>query len=175
MKAPLILIALVLAAAPLATLRAQEPLGAPADQDDFQYEADRFADIRILRYQVPGFEALPLQRKKLLYFLSQAGMSGRDIMWDQNYEHNLRIRRTLEHVVERYAGDRETAEFAAFLTYAKQLWFANGIHHHYSGDKFSPRFSPEYFASLLRAVPAAGLPLDEGQDVDGLIALLTPV
>ncbi|MEX2366543.1 MAG: hypothetical protein WD601_08045, partial [Pseudohongiellaceae bacterium] len=139
-------------------------------------EADRFADIRILRYQVPGFEDLSLQQKKLLYFLSRAGMSGRDIMWDQNYRHNLRIRRSLEEIIKHYPGDRETGAFNSFMVYAKQVWFANGIHHHYSNNKFTPGFAPAYFAELINASAAqADFPLDEGQSVAQLIAMLTPI
>ena len=108
----------------------EAPATPAADAAAFQYEADRFADIRILRYQIPGFEALSVQQKKLLYFLSQAGMSGRDMMYDQNYRHNLRVRKLLEQIVQHYAGDRATPEFTAFMTYAKQVWFANGMHHH---------------------------------------------
>ena len=103
-----------------------------AAEDDFNYAADRFADIRMLRYQVPGFEDLSDQQKELLYYLSQAALSGRDIMFDQNYKHNLRIRRTLEEVLKNYAGARDTENFGHLTTYAKQVWFANGIHHHYS-------------------------------------------
>lgn len=151
---------------------APEPPAAPA----FEYEADRFADIRILRYQVPGFEELSLQQKKLLFFLSQAGMSGRDITWDQNYRHNLRIRRMIEQIVQHYPGDRTTPEFTAFMTYAKRMWFANGIHHHYAGDKFIPGFTPDYLRQLAVATDSAATwPLDEGQTLDQLLALLEPV
>jgi dipeptidyl-peptidase III len=143
---------------------------------NFVYEADRFADIRVLRYQIASFEQLSLQQKQLLYFLTQAGMSGRDIFYDQNYRHNLRIRRTIEQIVRHYPGDRGTAEFAAFLTYAKQQWFANGIHHHYSSDKFTPGFSAEYFRQLVQASNAqATWPLTEGQTVEQLVAMLEPI
>ncbi len=146
------------------------------EAEAFQFEADRFADIRVLRYQVPGWEGLSLQQKKLLYFLSQAGMSGRDIMWDQNYRHNLRIRKVIEQVVSNYAGDRTATEFNAFMIWAKQVWFANGIHHHYSNDKFTPEFSADYFGELVREVAATGaLPLDGLDGVDDLVELLTPV
>lgn len=145
-------------------------------EPEFQWEADRFADIRVLRYQIPGFEALSLQQKKLLYFLSQAGMSGRDILYDQHYRHNLRIRRTLEEIVKHYSGDRTSPEWNAFMTYTRQVWFANGIHHHYSGDKFTPGFSADYFHSLAQSVDAqAAWPLDEGQGLDQMLALLDPV
>jgi len=144
--------------------------------DGFEYEADRFADISIKRYRIPGWDNFSLQQKTLLYFLSQAGMAGRDILWDQNYKHNLRIRKTIEAIVNQYPGDRSTDEFAAFMTWAKQVWFANGIHHHYSNNKFTPQFSAEYFAALLNdTVGSADFPLDEGQSLDDLIALLTPV
>lgn len=143
--------------------------------EEFVYEADRFADIRILRYQIPGFEDLSLQHKKLLYFLSQAGMSGRDILYDQNYRHNLRIRRMLEQIVRHYPGDRTTADFATFLTYAKRVWFANGIHHHYSNDKFAPGFSAAYLRELTAASSGATWPLDEGQTLEQMLAMLEPV
>jgi dipeptidyl-peptidase-3 len=147
-----------------------------AAEPEFQWEADRFADIRVLRYQIPGFDTLSLQQKKLLYFLSEAGMSGRDILYDQHYRHNLRIRRTLEEIVKHYAGDRTSMEWNAFMTYTRQVWFANGIHHHYSGDKFTPGFSADYFHSLAQSVDAeAAWPLDEGQTLDQMLTLLDPV
>lgn len=162
--------------APSALATPPAAAAAEAEADDFQYEADRFADIRILRYQVPGFEELSLQQKKLLYFLAQAGMSGRDILWDQNFKHNLRIRRTLEEIVRYYPGNRETAEFSEFLTYAKRVWFANGIHHHYSNNKFAPGFTPAYFRTLIQdSAPSASFPLDDGQSIDGLLSMLEPI
>lgn len=153
------------------------PEAAPSvSEDEFEYEADRFADIRMLRYQVPGFEDLSDQQKELLYYLSQAALSGRDIMYDQNYKHNLRIRRTLEEILKHYAGARDTADFANLTTYAKQVWFANGIHHHYSGLKFTPQFDEEYFSEVIKsAAPRSSFPLREGQTVDQLIAELTPI
>ncbi|MES2604482.1 MAG: dihydrofolate reductase [Pseudomonadota bacterium] len=154
------------------TTAAAETVVAPAP---FEYEADRFADIRVLRYQIPGFDQLSLQQRKLLYFLSQAGMSGRDIFYDQNYRHNLRVRRTLEQIVQHYTGDRNTGDYTAFITYAKQIWFANGIHHHYSNDKFTPGFTAEYFRQLVQSSPAATWPLTEGQTLDALVAQLEPV
>lgn len=147
-----------------------------AAAEAFAWEADRFADIRVLRYQVDGFDQLSVQQKKLLYFLSQAGMSGRDIIYDQHYRHNLRIRRTLEEIVKHYDGDRTGAEWNAFITYVKQVWFANGIHHHYSGDKFTPQFTAEYLRNLAQSVDAvATWPLDDGQTLDEMLALLEPV
>ena len=117
--------------------------------DDFKYNVDQFADTKILRYQIPGFEDLSLDQKKLVYYLNQAGLSGRDIMYDQNYRHNLAIRRTLEDIYQRFDGDKTTDDWKNFTIYLKRIWFANGIHHHYSNDKFVPEFSPEYLEALL--------------------------
>lgn len=117
---------------------------------EFNYEVEQFADIKILRYQIPGFENLTLNQKKLVYYLSQAGMEGRDIIYDQNYRHNLTIKRALENIYQNYAGDKTTADWKNFETYLKRIWFSNGIHHHYSNDKFKPEFSNAYFDILLK-------------------------
>lgn len=125
--------------------------GATEDSiDQFNYEADRFADIKILRYRVDGFEKLTLDQKKLAYYLSQAGLSGRDINYDQNYKHNLAIRGAIHNIVKKYDGEKGK-DWDDFMVYARQVWFANGIHHHYSMDKFLPAISREYFHSLLEA------------------------
>src|SRR5690554_6614928 len=116
--------------------------------DDFNYEIERFADIRILSYQIKGFDNLTLQQKKLAYYLTQAGLAGRDIIYDQNYKHNLEIRRALDNIVANHEGD-ESEDWNKFLQYTKQVWFANGIHHHYSKDKFKPEFDQTYFNTLL--------------------------
>lgn len=116
----------------------------------FEYEVEQFADIKVLRYQIPGFEELTLKEKKLVYYLTQAGLAGRDIMWDQNYRHNLEIRRALEKVNDEFAGDRTSEDFKNFTTYLKRVWFSNGIHHHYSNDKIKAEFSKEYLESLLK-------------------------
>lgn len=113
------------------------------------YEAEEFADVRVLRYQIPGWDQLSLQQKQLCYYLNMAGLAGRDIMWDQNYRHNLRIRRALEAVLLNYTGERKGAEWEAFETYAKQVFFSNGIHHHYSNDKHEPGFSRAWFEQAL--------------------------
>jgi len=139
---------------------------------DIQTQVDRFADIQVLSYDVPGFEELSLQEKKLAYFLSQAALSGRDIIYDQNYEHNLRIRRLLSAIVASYSGDRKSGDYARLLEYAKRVWFANGIHHHYSSDKMLPDFRPETLAEMVRQSDESQLPLDEGQTVEELLALL---
>ena len=116
---------------------------------EFNFFAEQFEDIKVLRYQIPGFDQLSLQQKKLVYFLTEAGLSGRDIMYDQNYRHNLSIRRALEKIYVNYKGNRDTEDWNNFETYLKRIWFANGIHHHYSNDKFDPNFSRDYLSRLL--------------------------
>ncbi len=137
-----------------------QPQQQEAAQDtgkEFQYFAEQFADLKIIRYQIPGFDQLSLQQKKLVYYLTQAGLSGRDIIWDQNYRHNLKIRRALEKIVTNYKGDKTTPDWEEFMVYTKRVWFANGIHHHYGMNKFKPGFSREYFSGLL-AESGATLP-----------------
>lgn len=119
----------------------------PTEENYFNYGVDRFADIEVLRYQVPGFEELSLNQKILIYYLTEAAITGRDILWDQNGKYNLAIRQLLENVYTNYTGDRNASEFKAFEKYLKQIWFANGIHHHYSMDKFTPEFSREFLES----------------------------
>lgn len=115
----------------------------------FNYNVEQFADIKVLRYQIPGWENLTLKEQKLVFYLTQAGLSGRDIMWDQNYRHNLTIRKALENVYVNYEGDKTSADWNAFETYLKRVWFSNGIHHHYSNDKIKPEFSSNYLTVLL--------------------------
>ncbi|NMH86517.1 dipeptidyl-peptidase 3 family protein [Flavivirga algicola] len=115
----------------------------------FDYNVEQFADIKILRYQIPGWENLTLKEKTLVYYLTQAGLAGRDIMWDQNYRHNLTIRKALEHIYKSYKGDKTSTDWDAFETYLKRVWFSNGIHHHYSNDKLKPEFSSDYLKQLL--------------------------
>lgn len=143
--------------------------------DDFKYFVDQFEDIRVLRYRLPGFESLSLNQKEYIYYLSQAALAGRDILWDQNFRYNLMIRKTLESIIESYSGDRNTPEFNSFIVYSKRVFFANGIHHHYSQDKFKPSFTVEFFASLVKGSDKNILPLTKGQSVDDLISLLSPV
>ena len=118
-------------------------------KNEFNYLVEQFADIKILRYQIPGFDQLSLQQKKYVYYLTQAGLAGRDITYDQNYRYNLTIRRAFENVYQNYRGDKKSDDWKYFETYLKQIWFANGIHHHYSMTKFKPGFSQEYLKSLL--------------------------
>lgn len=143
--------------------------------DDFVYEIDRFEDIRVLRYQVPGFEQLSLDQKLFIYYMSEAALCGRDILWDQNFKYNLLIRKTLESVILTYSGDRETEEYEAFETYARRVFFANGIHHHYSNEKFAPGFLPEYFEELVLKSDPDELPDYESLDPAGLASFLTPI
>ncbi|MFI5172490.1 MAG: hypothetical protein ACHQFW_08870 [Chitinophagales bacterium] len=119
--------------------------------DSFQWQTEQFADLGILRYVIPDWDNLSTNQKILVYYLTQAGYSGRDIIWDQNYQHNLVIRKTLENIVRTYAGDKTSKEWANFMLYTKRVWFSNGIHHHYSTDKILPLFSIDYFRSLLLA------------------------
>lgn len=116
---------------------------------DFDYNVETFGDVKILRYQIPGWDKLTLKEQKLVYYLTQAGLAGRDIMWDQNYRHNLTIRKALENVYANYKGDKNTEDWKNFETYLKRVWFSNGIHHHYSNDKLKPEFSSEYLKQLL--------------------------
>lgn len=128
-----------------------------ATADNFQWQIDRFDDINVLRYQVPDFDSLTPRQKEFIYYLSQAAVSGRDILFDQNCKYNLPVRRTLEAIYTTYAGDKNSADWKAFEKYLKKVWFANGVHHHYSGDKFKPEFSADYLDALLAATPAEKL------------------
>ncbi|MCH2233824.1 MAG: dipeptidyl peptidase 3 [Crocinitomicaceae bacterium] len=113
------------------------------------YENERIADLQVLSYEINGFDRLSLDQKKLVYYLYEAGLSGRDMIWDQNYRHNLAIRNTLEEIVSNYKGDKESEDWSNFMEYTGRIWFSNGIHHHYSMDKFIPKFSRDYFETLL--------------------------
>jgi len=146
-----------------------------AAPEAFVVQADKFADVEILRYRITGFDQLSLQEKRLAYYLYQAALSGRDILWDQNFKHNLRIRKVLALVVETYSGDRSGADYVALVEYAKRVWFSNGIHHHYSTAKMVPDLSQEAFTRLVSASDTDRLPLDEGQSVDELLAVIGPV
>lgn len=144
-------------------------------KEEFSYIVDQFADLQILRYQVPGFENLSLRQKQLLYHLSEAALMGRDILFDQNGRYNLVIRRTLEAVYQYGTVDKSSADYQAFEVYLKRVWFANGIHHHYGEDKFIPGFSEAFFYASVRSVDASLLPLKVGETVDTLLARLKPV
>ena len=128
---------------------------AMAQNNNFDYSVDRFADIEVLRYQVPGFEDLSLQQKELVYYLTEAALNGRDILFDQNCKYNLMVRQTLEEIYRNYKGSKDDKDYVAFMKYLKQVWFGNGIHHHYSMDKFTPEFSKDFFDKQFAALPGA--------------------
>ena len=143
--------------------------------DDFIYFVDQFEDIRVLKYKLPAFESLSLQQKKLIYYLSQAALSGRDILWDQNFRFNILIRKTLEAILQYYEGDEASEEYKSFVIYAKRVFFANGIHHHYSNDKLAPGFTVGYFESLIMGTDEHYLPLSNGQTKKWLVFTLSPI
>ncbi|MCI5058155.1 MAG: dipeptidyl peptidase 3 [Flavobacteriales bacterium] len=145
------------------------------ENTEFDYMTEQIADLKILRYQIPGFENLKKKEKQLVYYLYQAALSGRDIVWDQNYKHNLCIRRTLEAIVNSYEGDRTTDDFKKFMTYTKRVWFSNGIHHHYAKYKFEPEFSETYFTELLNSLDKNLLPLEKGESYEAFLGKITKV
>ncbi len=142
--------------------------------DEFEYKVDQFADIQILRYRVPDFDSLSLQQKELIYYLSQAALEGRDIIYDQNNKHNLAIRKTLEALYQNLS-DKKSDNFQLLEEYLKRVWMANGIHHHYSTDKMMPKFDQNYFSEAVKSIDSSLLPLQDGQTVDELIATLSPI
>ncbi|MCM1332852.1 MAG: dipeptidyl peptidase 3 [Bacteroides sp.] len=139
-----------------------------ASDNDFNYVVDRFADIEVLRYKVPDFENLPLNQKLLIYHLNEAALAGRDILWDQNNKYNLALRTMLENVYQNFSGDRNGKDFKAFEKYLKQVWFANGIHHHYSMDKFTPEFSETFLREQVAKLPKAKQPAN----IDTLMSVI---
>lgn len=153
----------------------QAPADDGIDYATFEYKVDRFADIEILRYPVPGFNGLTLQQKELVYYLSQAALEGRDILWDQHNRYNLTIRRVCEALYENYMGDKSNDNWKQFETYLKQLWMANGIHHHYSEDKILPAFPQEYFVSLVKSVDPGRMPFRDGMAADETLNDILPV
>ena len=144
-------------------------------EETFHYTVEQFADLQILRYRVPGFEQLTLNQKILVYYLSQAALEGRDILFDQNGKYNLQIRKLLEAIYMYYQGDRNTEEFQRFEIYLKRIWFSNGIHHHYACDKFAPGFSAEYLTRLIASIDSALLPTLKGESVQAMCDKLFPV
>jgi len=140
----------------------------------FKWQVDQFADVRIMRYQIPEFDSLTPNQKVLVYYLSEAAKCGRDIIWDQNYKYNLTVRSVLESIYNGYNGDRNNANWEQFMVYLKRVWFSNGIHHHYSNDKFKPEFTQEYFAELVKNTPADKFNTTLGS-TDEIITNLTPI
>lgn len=144
-------------------------------ENSFSYTVEQFADLQILRYRVPGFEQLSLRQKRLIYYLSQAALVGRDILFDQNGKYNLQIRRLLEAVYTHFEGDRTSESFRALEVYLKRVWFSNGIHHHYACDKFVPGFTAAYLEEVVQSLPAEVLPLEEGETCRAMCDKLFPV
>jgi len=151
------------------------PSGKGTSTPSINYVVDQFADLQILRYEVPGFDALSLKQKELIYYLNEAALQGLDILYDQNYKHNLCIRRTLESVYQYATVDTTSRDWQQFVVYLKRVWASNGIHHHYATDKFIPGFSPTFFAEAVRSVKPDSLPLAQGETVQQLIEKLTPI
>ena len=172
MKKQYLFIVIIMTAFTMAFTGGQENK-AKKDKGEFKFLTEQLGDAKILRYQVPGFEKLSLQQKELIYFLSQAALCGRDITYDQNCRYNLLIRKTLEAIYADYKGDRNGADFLKFHEYLKKVWFNNGIHHHYSTDKFFPDFSKEYFGKLIRSVKPEHLLLAEKETTDQFITEIT--
>ena len=143
--------------------------------NEFKYLVDEFADLKIMRYRIPDWESLTLRQKEYLYDLGEAAKCGRDILFDQNYKHNLIIRKTLEAILNTYQGDRECDDFLKFTVYAKRVFFSNGIHHHYAEDKFFPEVTEAYFSELVKGADPSQLPLKAGENVDDFLAFLLPV
>ena len=143
--------------------------------EEFAYVSEQFADLRVLRYQIPGFDELTLQQKELLYYLSEAALCGRDIIWDQNYKYNLTIRKTIDAIVENYNGDVNNEEYKQFLVYAKRVWFSRGIHHHYGSEKILPECSQAFFEQLVASVESSKLPLNANESVKDFSARLLPI
>ncbi len=152
-----------------------ETIADDIDYTTFEYKVDRFADIEILRYPVSGFNSLSLQQKELIYYLSQAALEGRDILWDQHNRYNLTIRRVCEGLYENYMGDKSADDWKNFETYLKQIWMANGIHHHYSEDKIMPQFSKEYFTTIVKSVDPGRMPFRDGMAADETLNEIIPV
>ena len=143
-------------------------------KNNFKVQVDRFSDIEILRYKVPGFEDLSLKQKKFIYYLSEAALSGRDIIYDQNYKYNLTVRSTLNNIVQNFNGDKSSKEWAQFIEYAKRVWFSNGIHHHYSTLKILPGFDRSYLTKLVEKIDK-GFPLIDGESIDGFLKRIIPI
>ena len=149
MKFRILILTLIISVAFLSCTNEKSNYYVPTSADSFEYKVDQFADLAILRYQIPGWGELTLKEKELVYYLTQAGLAGRDIMWDQKYRHNLEIRAALENIYRNFNGEKNSDNWNDFEVYLKRIWFSNGIHHHYSNDKMIPGFSKEYFDNLL--------------------------
>jgi len=156
------------------TMAKDSTAAAPAESD-FKYKTEQFADLGILRYQVPGFTALTPKQKELVYYLYEAALCGRDIHWDQNYKYNLTVRKTLENILNTYKGDKTADDYTKFVVYAKRVFFANGIHHHYSSDKMFPECSETFFAGLIKNSDPAGFPVRSGENTEAFSSRILPI
>ena len=145
------------------------------ENEEFKYIAEQFADLRVLRYQVEGFDKLTLQNKILLYYLYEAALSGRDIIYDQNYKFNLTIRKSLESIINNYNGDKNNEDYKKLLVYAKRVWFSNGIHHHYNQDKFTPECDKQFFIDQLNLINESQLPLNNNETKEAFINTIIPI
>lgn len=178
MKKKLLLLLLPLVAAVLSCSDAAQKTAADqpaASNDNFPYLVDTFADIKVLRYQVPGFEELSLAQKELLYYLYEAALSGRDIFYDQNCKANLTVRRTLEAILQGYKGDKNSTDWQQLELYAKRVFYSNGIHHHYGNDKILPSCSPAYVSAVIKTLDSTALPLLPKETVEAFAARLQPI
>ncbi|KAA8478538.1 dipeptidyl-peptidase-3 [Arcticibacter tournemirensis] len=158
-----------------ASITGQNSIAQQKPAKGFDVTAESFADIQLLRYQVPGFDQLSLQQKKLAYYLSEAGLSGRDIIYDQRGKYNLLIRKTIENIYATYKGDRKAAEWAKFKDYCGRFWFSNGNHHHYGNEKLIPEHSFTYFTKLVKNSDLKGFPVNKGESADSFLARIKPV
>lgn len=150
--------------------------GKPKEQEEkFVWQTEEFADLKIIRYQIPGFEDLTVKQKELVYYLYEAALSGREIIYDQNYKHNLFVKRTLENILATYTGEKSGQDWENFTVYLKRIWFSNGIHHHYGNEKFEPGFSYEYFEKLVNNSDQNAFPLEEGKTVADLLVKIKPI
>ena len=156
------------------SLNITDSTGATYDTS-FQVEAESFADIQILRYQVPGFNQLPLQQKQLAYYLYEAALAGRDIFYDQKSKYGIMLRKTLEAMYGTYSGDKTTADWKKFEEYCGRFWFSTGNHHHYSNEKFFPECSSKYFISVAKASDSTQFPKDEGESFSAFLTRITPI
>jgi len=147
----------------------------PAEVKEFNVEAEKFADIKILRYQVPGWDELSAQQKELAYYLYEAALCGRDIIYDQKSKYGIMLRKTLEAAYGTYKGDKNSEDWKKFEEYCGRFWFSNGYHHHYGNEKFIPACNEAYFAEVIKNSDAAQLPMEQGETVDAFITRITPI
>ena len=145
------------------------------NKEEFKYVIDEFADIKVMRYQIPNWEDLSLKQQEYLYYLAEASKCGRDILWDQHYKYNLTIRKTLENILASYSGEREGEHWDNFIVYAKRVFFSNGIHHHYAEDKIMPIFPKTFFQTLIESSNARTFPMDKGEKLNNFSSRITDI